>query len=90
MLVKLLTSPQACKNAFHAVYCIILAHSVVSLKKNIVSKHHRMHDELNFVTLDRFYEQVMKDGDDKINSILIMDDVRASLKNLDVQMLLKN
>ena len=49
-----------------------------------------MHDELNFATLVRIYEQVMRDGEEKMNSLLIMDDVTASLKNLDVQMLLKN
>jgi hypothetical protein len=48
-----------------------------------------MHDELNFATLDRIYEQVMRDGEEKLSSLLIMDDVTASLKNLDVQMLLK-
>ena len=46
-----------------------------------------MHDELNFVILDRIYEQVMKDGEEKLNSLLIMDDVTSSLKNLVVQML---
>ena len=89
MLVNLLTSPQACKKALHAVHCIIPSHSVASLKKNIFLKHPRMHDELNFATLDRIYEQVMKDAENKMSSLLIMDDVTASLKNLDVQMLLK-
>ena len=60
MLDNLLTSPQAYKKAFHAVHCIIPAHIVASLKKNMFDKHPRMHDELNFVTLDRIYEQVMK------------------------------
>ncbi len=48
-----------------------------------------MHDELNFGTLDRIYEQVMQDAEEKTSSLLIMDDVTASLKNLDVHMLLK-
>jgi hypothetical protein len=48
-----------------------------------------MHDELNFVTLDRIYEQVMRGEEEKMNSFLVMDDVTAFLKNLDVQMLLK-
>jgi hypothetical protein len=89
MIVNLLTSPQAYKKAFHAVHCIIPAHSVASLTKNIFDKHPRMHDELNFVTLDGIYEQVMRDGEEKMNINLIMDDVTASLKNSDVQMLLK-
>jgi hypothetical protein len=89
MLVNLLTSPQAYKKAVHAVHCIIPAHSVASLKKNIFAKHPRMHDELNFANLDRIYEQLMKDSVEKMSSLLIMDDVTASLKNLEIQMLLK-
>ena len=89
MLVNLLTSPQAYKKAFHAVHIIMPAHSVASLKKNIFAKHPRMHDELNFATLDRIYEQVIKDSEEKMSSLLIMDDVTASLKNLEIQMLLK-
>ncbi len=40
-------------------------------------------------TLDRIYEHVMQNAEEKISSLLIMDDITASLKNLDVQMLLK-
>ena len=46
--------------------------------------HSHMHDELNFVPLDRIYEQVMKDAQEKMSSLLIMDDVTASLKNLEI------
>ena len=53
------------------------------------AKHPRMHDELNFVTLDRLYEQVMKDAEEKMSSLLIMNDVTASLTSLEIQMLLK-
>ena len=48
-----------------------------------------MHDELNFATLDQIYEQVMKGAEEKMSILLIVDDVTASLKNLDVPMLLK-
>ncbi len=90
MLVNLLPSPHAYKKAFHALHCIIPAHSVASLKKKILSEHPRMHDELNFLTLDRIYEQFMKDGEEKLNNLLIMDDGTAFLKNSNVQMWLKN
>ncbi len=78
------------KKAFHAVHCIIPAHSVASLKKNTFAKHPSMHDELNFAMLDRIYEQVTRDGKEMMISLLIMDDVTASLKNLDVRILFKN
>ena len=48
-----------------------------------------MHDELSFATLDRIYEEVMRDGEEKLNNLLLMDDVTAFLENLDVQMILK-
>jgi hypothetical protein len=88
MRINLLTSPQAYKKVFHAMHCIFPANSVASLKKNIFAKHPRMHNELNFVTLDRIYEEVMKDEEEKMNIVLIIDDVSASLKNLEIQMLL--
>ncbi len=62
---------------------------MASLKKNIFHNHPRMHEELNFDTLDRIYEQVMQDAEEKMSSLLIMDDVTTSLTNLDVQILLK-
>ena len=39
--------------------------------------------------MDRIYEQVVKDSEEKTSSLLIMDDVTASLKKLEIQMLLK-
>ena len=48
-----------------------------------------MYDERSFTTLGRIYEHIMKDGEDKMSSLLIMEDVTASLKNLDALMLLK-
>jgi len=87
MLVSLFTSPHACKQAIYSVCCIVPAHSVASLNNNILFKHPRMHNELNFLTLDRIYEQAMRDGEEKLNSLLIMDDVTTSHKNLGVQRL---
>jgi hypothetical protein len=48
-----------------------------------------MHDELNFFTLDQIYQHVMRDGEEKMSSLLVIDNVTASLKNLDAQMLVK-
>jgi hypothetical protein len=89
MLVSLLALAYAYKKVFQAVHCIIPAHSVASLKKKIFFKYPRMHVELNFDNFDRIYEQVMQDAEEKMSSMFIMDNVTASLKNLDVQMLLK-
>jgi hypothetical protein len=59
------------------------------VEKRIFAKHPRMQDESNFEILDRIYEQVIKDAEEKMSFLLIMDDAAASLKNLEIQMLLK-
>jgi hypothetical protein len=84
MLVNLLTSPQAYQKAFLAVHCIIPAHSVASLKKNIFAKHPRMRDELNFATLDRIYEHVMKDSEEKMSSLLINLHIQKSMHTISI------
>lgn len=89
MMVNLLTSCDAYKKAFHGVHIIMPEHSVASLKKNVFKNHPRMHDELNYETLDSILESVKQDAEEKYNSLLVMDDVTASLKNLEVQKLLQ-
>ncbi len=76
---QLLTSPQAYKKYVHVVHCIIPAHSVTSLKKKKLVEHPRMQDELNFAPLNRIYEQVTRDGEEKTSSLFIMDDSTTSL-----------
>ena len=44
---------------------------------------------MNFTTLARIYEQVMKDAHEKMSSLLITDDATASINNLEIQMRLK-
>jgi hypothetical protein len=48
-----------------------------------------MHDELNFATLDRICEQVIKYAEEKMSPLLIINDVTASLKNLEIQIVFK-
>jgi hypothetical protein len=57
---------------------------MASLKKNVFACHPRMHDEVNFATLDWIYEQVMRGGEEKLTILFIMDEVTASLNNSDV------
>lgn len=89
MLVNLLTSKQAYRKVFHAVHVIMPSHSVASLKKNIFKDHPRMHDDLTPVTLDKIIERIKEDAEEEHNSLLVMDDVTASLKNKEIQKMLK-
>ena len=89
MMVNLLTSTQAYKKAYHSVHIVMPSHSVASLKKNVFKNHPRMHDELTWSVLDGILESVKEDAEEKYNSLLILDDVTASLKDKSLQQLLK-
>ncbi len=84
-MVNLLTSVQAYKKAFHTVHIVMPSHSVASLKKNVFKNHSRMHDELTWSVLDGILESVKEDAEEKYNSLLILDDVTASLKDKGLQ-----
>ena len=90
MMVNLLTSPQAFKKVYHSVHVIMPSHSVASLKKNIFARHDKMYDELDWETLDKISEAIREDGAEKNNSLLVLDDVTASLKDRDIQHMLKD
>ena len=90
MFINLLTSSQAYKKAFHSVHVVMPPHSVASLKKNVFSRHNKMYDELDFATLDKISETVREDAEEKYNSLLVLDDVTATLKDRDIQQLLKD
>ena len=89
MMVNLLTSTQGYKKAFHAVHVVMPSHSVASLKKNVFKNHNRTHDELTYSVLDGILETVMEDAAEGYNSLLVLDDVTASLKNVEIQHLLR-
>ncbi len=61
---------------------------MASVKKNVFSKKPLVRGKLNFSSLDQIYEQVIRGAEKKMRSLLIMVYGTASLKNLDVQMLL--
>ena len=80
MMVNLLTSTHAYKKPFHTVHIVMPCHSVASFKKNLFKNHPRTHDELAWSVLDDILESVRSDAEKKSNSLLILDDVTASLK----------
>lgn len=89
LMINLMTSRQAYKKAFHAVHVVMPEHSVASLKNNVFKKHKRMHDELTLPVLQGVLDQVKEDAKEEYSSLLILDDVTATLKNKELQMLLK-
>ena len=89
MLVNLLSSRQAYKRAFNHVHVVMPPSSCASLSKNIFRDHDKMHDELTYETLETVHEACLQASADKENSLLVLDDVTASLKDSDIQTLLK-
>lgn len=89
LAVNLLTSCQAYRKAFDRVHVIMPPHSVASLRNNIFKRHTRMHDDLDLETLTKIADAVAADAEEERSSLVLMDDVTASLKNNDVQALLR-
>jgi len=76
---------------FDYVYVIMPSQSRASLKKNIFEKHDpsRLFDDLTFENLNKIYDAVEENSTNKKTSLVIYDDVGASLKNKEIQFLLK-
>jgi KaiC/GvpD/RAD55 family RecA-like ATPase len=76
---------------FDFVYVIMPSQSRNSLKKNIFEKHaeERLFDELTLENLQKIFKAVEENSLNKKTSLVIYDDVGASLKNNDIQFFLK-
>jgi KaiC/GvpD/RAD55 family RecA-like ATPase len=76
---------------FDFVYVIMPTQSRNSLKKNIFEKHEpsRLFDELTLENLQNIFNAIKENSLNKKKSLVIYDDCTASLKNNDIQLLLK-
>ena len=94
MLISMLSQKGKDKiyhKAFDFVYVIMPTQSRNSLKKNIFEKHEpsRLFDELTLENLQKIFKSVEENSLNKKTSLVIYDDVGASLKNNDIQFFLK-
>jgi KaiC/GvpD/RAD55 family RecA-like ATPase len=90
MLVNLLSSKQAYRKAFHHVHVVMPPHSVASLKRNIFKNHDRMYDDLDWGTLDGIREAVKESAEKEKNTLLVLDDVTAALKDNEIHRVLRD
>jgi KaiC/GvpD/RAD55 family RecA-like ATPase len=90
MLVDLLSSKQAYRKAFHHDNVVIPSHSVASLKRNIFKNHDRMYDDLDWGTLDGIREAVKESAEQENNTLLVLDDMSAALKDNEIQRVLRD
>ena len=89
MMVSLLQEKQAYKKAFDQVFVVMPPSSARSLKKNIFEDHDKMFDDLDVSTLDTILDQTRESTKEKLNSLVIIDDFGAALKDNEIQRQLK-
>jgi len=79
------------RKCFNNVLLVMPSSSIQSMKNNIFKKHDedKMYDELTVSTINDIYSKLNVYSGDKENTLLIMDDVGASLKDKAIQKTLK-
>jgi hypothetical protein len=85
MMVSLLQENQAYRKCFDHVFVVMPPLSARSLKKNIFESHDKMYDELDYDTLDSILEHTRALTKEKENSLVIIDDFGAALKDNEIQ-----
>lgn len=79
------------RKVFNNVLLVMPSSSIKSLKKNIFKDHdeEKMYNELNIDSINDIYNKLVSYSEDNETTLLIMDDVGASLKNNEIQKILK-
>ena len=79
------------RKKFNHILLVMPESSRKSMKKNIFEKHvpDKMFEELTFTTISTIYEKLLKSSSDNENSLSILDDVGSSLKNADIQQIMR-
>jgi KaiC/GvpD/RAD55 family RecA-like ATPase len=79
------------RKVFENVLIVMPSSSRNSLKKNPFKNHpeDKMYDELDLETIENIYERLLESSENKEKTLLIMDDIGASLKNNNIQKILR-
>ena len=94
LLVSFLTGKKenrVFRKVFNNVIAVMPTSSRESMKDNIFKKHpeDKLYEELNNSTINEIYNKLKIASAEKETTLLILDDVGASLKNTDIQVTLK-
>ena len=94
MLISWLTGKKKARvfrRAFDNLILVMPTSSRASMKKNIFEKHSpdKMFDELTLETTNKIHQMLRTNTSNKESSLLILDDIGASLKNKEIQKLLR-
>lgn len=79
------------RKVFNHVVVVMPSSSRNSLKKNIFKNHpgEKLYEELTYETISTIYENLLESSENKQKTLLILDDVGASMKNNEIQKLLR-
>jgi KaiC/GvpD/RAD55 family RecA-like ATPase len=86
LIISFIQNKCILKKQFNNVLIVMPEPSRKSLKKNIFEKHNqeKMYDELTRTTINDIYNKLNEYTNDNETTLLILDDVGASLKNKDI------
>jgi hypothetical protein len=94
LLISMLTGKgqnKVFRKCFNHLLLVMPTSSRQSMSNNIFEKHSpdKMFDELDYATTEKIYERLLDATEKDENTLLVLDDVGASLKNKDIQKLLR-
>jgi DNA replication protein DnaC len=89
LLVSFLTGKKKQKvfrKVFDHIHVVMPSSSRNSMKKNIFKDHspEKTYEELNFSTINTIYDSLKTSSEEKETTLLILDDVGAVLKNVEI------
>ena len=91
LLISWLTTKKVFKKMYHKVVVVMPSSSRNSMKKNPFKKHlpERLFEELDLSTITTIYNNLLESSEAKETTLLLLDDIGASLKNNEIQKLLR-
>ena len=91
LIMSWLTSKKVFKKMFHHVIVVMPSSSIHSMKKNPFKNHDedKMYEELNLDTINTIYSKLEESSAEKHSTLLILDDIGASLKNNSIKTIMR-
>jgi DNA replication protein DnaC len=91
LIVSFITNKAVFKKVFNHIEVVMPSTSIQSMAKNPFKKHppDKLHEELDYETTEAIYNKLEERSEEKESTLLILDDVAASLKTKTIQKLLR-
>ena len=91
LIMSWLSSKKVFKKMFYHVLVVMPISSIKSMKKNPFKDHpeEKCFNELNLSSIEKIYNMLEENSSKNQNSLLIMDDVGASLKNPSIKTIMR-